>query len=193
MSTAPGPIADLAVDTPPRSRSRFSSPWMLGVALINFVALIVPCVTHETFTCAICHAKQHERRFFGIGIGGDDKFKDTECSIWYRENVEPRHGHVWCRGPGQVSYNVIGIPYTSISSGKASGPIAGFGAAEALLVYQNCPDQGQAREVFLRLAKWEPYETLAYKNQREIGRQLRRWLDAYCREPWPFDGLKIGR
>jgi hypothetical protein len=167
-----------------------SGTWTRKLWLTAAVAaalLFIPCTTKEFFSCAICQAKRSELRVLGMAIGTAPDVRDTECSIWYRENVEPQHEHVWVRGAYAESRSLCGIPFMSISSARAGGPIVRFGAGEAMIIYQHSPQPSAVRAAFLKLARWEQHGTQARADQTEIERRLARWLEAGCPEPWPLE------
>ena len=135
--------------------------------------------------CAICQVNRHDVRFAGLVTTVSEE--ETDCSIWYRENIEPRHAHVWVRGTWSESYNAFGVRlYGSNISGRAGGPIVRFGSGEVMLMYQRCPDPERARSAFLRLSKWEADSTKGREEQLDIELKLARWADSGLVEPWPL-------
>ena len=67
---------------------------MLAIALV--IASIAPVAQKRYFTCAVCGMNRHTVRALSFSV--KDTQTDTECSHWYRDNVEPQHEHIWVRG-----------------------------------------------------------------------------------------------
>lgn len=175
--------------------------------LILFVFMLLVLLffpfAHETwFRCAACSMSHSELRIVGILASSSEK--ETECSNWYRANVEPQHEHVWVRGPmgygnslygfimyGSSIYSPDGycMPlFMSQSTSRVNGPIYWLSSDYLkIAMYQASSNPIHTRDLFLQLARFKPADTKEYKQQMEILKRLKDWSESGMKEPWPFD------
>ena len=160
--------------------------WVLLVTTILILTFFP--IGHETwFRCAVCSMPHSELRIAGILASSSEQ--ETECSKWYRANVEPHHIHVWVRGPMAYGSTLYGLPiYMSQLSSRVSGPIFWLGSDRSKLVmYKKSPDPVLTRDLFLRLARYKPHGTEEYKRQTELFQRIQDWMESGCEDPWPFE------
>jgi hypothetical protein len=122
--------------------------------LIACVALLGACWlglgsrSVRRFTCAVCREGKVESRFLGLSWASQ---AETDCSRWYRDNVEPTHPHAWA---AHASCQRIGIP--GLSSGFAcsmGSPIAGLSERVQVHIYEHFQDRLEAKRLFLSVAR----------------------------------------
>ena len=65
---------------------------VVGLAALLCLGSIEAGTTHTTSPCAVCRLFRTENVFLGVRRQADT---ESECSTWYRENVESDHAHVW--------------------------------------------------------------------------------------------------
>ncbi len=174
--------AKVTSDQKRRKRRR----WILLVFAF-LILLFVPLVQETSFKCAICAQQRKEQRVVGILASRSER--DTECSNWYRANVEPQHNHVWVRGPMAYGSTLYGLPiYMSQLSSRVNGPIFWLGSDRSKLVmYKKSPDPVLTRDLFLRLARYRPHGTEEYKQQTQLFQRIQDWMESGCEGPWPFE------
>lgn len=184
------------------SKKRWSTPRLILLVFVVLILLFFP-FAHETwFQCAACSMSHSELRIAGILVSSSEE--ETECSKWYRANVEPQHNHVWVRGPMGYGINIYGyiiygsnlygpdgysMPmFMSQLSSRVSGPIFWLSSDyEKMEMYKASPDPILTRDLFLKLARYEPHGTEEYKQQMELINRLKNWSESGCKDPWPFE------
>ena len=159
---------------------------MLLCAVVVGALLFVPVVKKDYFSCAICGMQHRETSFAGFRFAAADE--ETDCSNWYRKNVEPRHEHLWIRATWSEAYGLCGVPRIGSNfAHRADGPIIRFGSQERMLIYQHCPDPELARAAFVRLSRWEAHTTEKREKQREIELNLAEWVESSFQGPWTIE------
>lgn len=150
--------------------------WLaLIIALLIFA--VAPLSTKHYFTCAICACNRTTVSALQIPISEDQT--ESDCSRWYRINVEPAHEHLWVRGPYSEMYSVVGLRVgRNQFAGDAEGPVIAFSSYSRLEMYQRCEDPMLARDTFIRLSRWEAHGTPRRDRQRAIERALTSWENA---------------
>jgi hypothetical protein len=125
--------------------------WRLACALIviwGASALGIQACSRRSYTCAICRLGRVNHRCLFVTWSVD---QETECSRWYRENVEPSHSHVWTK----CSYcERFGIP--GIWSGYAcviAGPITGLSETVQIEIYRHFENRLEAKALLARLGE----------------------------------------
>ena len=184
------------------SRKRWPISWWVLLAFSLLILLFFP-FGHETwFKCAACSMSHSELRIVGILTSCSEE--ETECSKWYRANVESQHEHVWVRGPMGYGKSIYGYIFygsdiyspdgyrmpmfmTQIGS-RVSGPLFFLGGDSSKLeMYKASPDPVLTRDLFLKLSSFKPPDTAEYKQQMEIFERLENWGNSGYKAPWPFE------
>lgn len=146
---------------------------------------VIPIAEKKHFTCAACGMGRHTITAFWLTVR--DAQTDTACSDWYRKWIEPQHDHIWACGTYSGHYSAIGMHLggSNILS-RADGPIIFIPSRTRLMMYECCDDPILARDTFIRLARWEPIDSAAQKEQAEIQRALDEWMNSGLECPWPL-------
>ena len=120
----------------------------VGIALLVSGLLGFPGYSRRPYTCAVCRADKVDCHVLGLRWSQQE---DTDCSRWYRENVERSHAHVWitctyCRR--------FGIP--GLAGGYAchiGGPLTGLSRTVQMEIYQHFEDRLEAKRLFIRVGE----------------------------------------
>lgn len=174
----------VAVNLKYRKRRR----WALLVLVILFL-LLFPMIKKTYHTCVICGMGRIKQRCLCIPFSTTDQ--DRQSRIWYRDNVEPQHDHLWARGGFSTHYNVFGKFLFPIQNNpNKHSPFMGLiihGGQRHIDLYKNSPDPIRTRDLLIQLAKWEPKNTNARKHQWEIFKRFEKWKESRFKDPWPFE------
>lgn len=169
------------------SRSRFRRRCLLGSlsVLVLTAFLLVPVAHTFSYSCAACGKHRTDLLAFGMPLSRTES--ETDCSRWYRNNLEPHHDHLWVRNPWSQNYYLWGtLPgFGNQSSNLADGPLAFVGTGMRLLIYQESDDPKKVRDIFIRLAKWESGSPQQRAEQEALFRQLNDWQNNGSGDPWP--------
>jgi hypothetical protein len=87
------------------------------------------------------------------------RLEETDCSLWYRGNVEPSHTHAWVKC---TCCQRIGIP--GLFGGYAciiGGPLTGLSRTVQMTIYEHFEDRLEAKRLFICLGQTdgESYRT----------------------------------
>jgi hypothetical protein len=85
-----------------------------------------------------------------LGLGWSRQ-EETDCSLWYRENVERSHVHAWVR---RTCCRPFGIP--GLFGGYRcfiGGPLTGLSRTVQMSIYQHFGDRLEAKRLFMRLGQ----------------------------------------
>ncbi|QDT96446.1 hypothetical protein [Gimesia aquarii] len=162
---------------------------ILLVIAILFL-LLFPVISETYFRCAICSMFHTKWRIMGLGLPLYSWNRPTTSSDWYQANVETEHQHVWVQTSYMEGKTFYGLKTWMLqSSSLSTGPLVylPLGHTVQKRIYQKSPDPQQAREIFLQLAHNEPYDSDAYKKQKEIWMRLTEWIESGMEDPWPFE------
>ena len=123
-------------------------------------------------TCAVCRMERVDHR-----LSWQERFtlNDTDCSRWYRDNVERVHDHVWI---SRGSCRRFGIP--GIWGGYAcsiAGPPSGLGLSTQVEIYRHFTDRLKAKELFIRVARRDPEGSRMWY-------ALMSWVEADYPDTW---------
>lgn len=119
----------------------------------------------RSYTCAVCRVDRVDHQLLGLCWSRQE---ETDCSRWYRENVEQSHVHSWVKY-GYCRY--IGIP--GLYSGYAcviGGRLTGLSRTVQTNVYQHIGDRLEAKRMFIRLGQTDG-------DSDRIWDALMRWVD----------------
>ncbi|MBW3540872.1 MAG: hypothetical protein KY476_11425 [Planctomycetes bacterium] len=176
------PVTTEAPVDPPQPTSRWRR-WLLA-ATAFLVLAIAPLAEKRYFTCAACGMQRHTVHALSFQVW--KALRETNCSRWYRHNVEPHHEHIWVRGGVSEAYSLLGIRIgVSLSSGDIDGPLVRFGSGVRHLMYQRCDDRLALRHAFLRLSRWEKPDTTEREKQLALELALAKWEESGLAGPCP--------
>lgn len=124
------------------------------------------------YTCAVCRADKEDVHCLGLKWSHQE---ETDCSRWYRANVEPSHAHVWL----QCTYcRRFGIPGLWGGYGcTVGGPITGLSRTVQTQIYQHFEDRFEAKRLFIRLGQLD-------KEGYRMWNGLMRWVDEAYPGTW---------
>jgi hypothetical protein len=119
--------------------SRWLKP--LGIA---FGAYLGACLlgsgfSRHPYACAVCRENRVEHSWFGLKWS--DK-EETDCSRWYRSNVERTHAHYWVERTHCRWFGVPGL-YGGYSC-TIGGPITGLSQTVQIEIYKHFKDRLEA-------------------------------------------------
>jgi hypothetical protein len=98
----------------------------------------------------VCREGKVESRFLGL-IWSD--LSETDCSRWYRENVEPSHAHAWAAHGYCRRIEIPGL-YRAFACSIGS-PIAGLSDRVQINIYDHFNDRLEAKLMFLSMVGWD--------------------------------------
>lgn len=126
---------------------------LLGFAFVAFLGsclLGFPGCSRRPYTCAVCRKDKVDHDCLGMKWSSQE---ETDCSAWYRGNVERSHAHTWVKC---TSCRWFGIP--GLSGGYAcfvGGPITGLSRTVQIEIYQHFEDRLEAKRLFIRLERMD--------------------------------------
>jgi len=121
--------------------------WAL-VALLGSYLLGIEGCSRRPYTCAACRLGRADHRC--LGLQWSDR-AESDCSRWYRENVERSHAHDWVKG---TYCRRFGIP--GLSTGYAcyvGGPLTTLSRTLQIEIYRHFEDRLEAKRLFIRLGQ----------------------------------------
>jgi hypothetical protein len=132
-----------------RSRGRK----ILGLALVALVGsylLGFPGCSRRPYTCAVCRLDKVDHGCFGLRWSTRE---ETDCSAWYRQNVERAHAHSWVECTHCRRFGVPGVwgGYGCF----VGGPITGLSRIVQIDIYQHFDDRLEAKRLFARLGRMD--------------------------------------
>ena len=135
----------------PSRVSRGRGPTFIGfafAAVLGSCLLGFPGCSRRPYTCAVCRENKVDHTC--LGLKWSDR-EETDCSRWYRENVEPSHTHIWIK----CTYcRRFGIPGVFGGYGCViGGPLTGFSRTVQIQIYQHFEDRLEAKRLFIRLGR----------------------------------------
>src|SRR5438270_3766258 len=74
------------------------------VAIAAVVLLGLPCYSRRYNSCALCRLGRFDYSCLGIPWS---TYRETECTKWYRDQIDARHEHVWVSGSTSTGRNVF--------------------------------------------------------------------------------------
>jgi hypothetical protein len=113
----------------------------LGSYLLGF-----PGCSRSPYTCAVCRKGKVDKTCMGLKWSDQE---ETDCSRWYRSNVEQTHTHFWVRCT--VCRPLLFGGYSCI----IGGPITGLSRTVQINIYKHFVDQFEAKQLFIDLGKME--------------------------------------
>ena len=150
---------------------------LLGSCLLGFASY-----SRRPYTCSICRMGKVDHQCLGLKWFDQE---ETDCSLWYRSNVERSHSHAWV----QCTYcRRFGIP--GLSGGYAcviGGPITGLSRTVQMEIYRHFEDRLEAKKLFMRLRrdrrrKRSHVDSTDGLGRRGLSRHLARFVGkASCR------------
>ncbi len=126
------------------------TPFKMNRFVVAFVAVLGTCwlglSSHSTrsATCAVCRMDRVDHKLFGLNWADQE---ETECSRWYRENVEPAHDHLWVRGGYCRRFGIPGI-YGGYACSIGS-PIYYFSRSTQMEIYRHFENRLEAKQIFV--------------------------------------------
>jgi hypothetical protein len=131
-----------------RRRPKLHLIGSVGIAFLASCLLGFPGYSRRPYTCAACRADKVDYHLLGLTWSDQE---DTDCSRWYRENVERSHAHAWI---GCTYCRRFGIP--GLTGGYAcfvGGPLTGLSRTVQMTIYQHFEDRLEAKRLFIRLGQ----------------------------------------
>jgi hypothetical protein len=120
------------------------------IALLAFGLSGLSAYSRRPYTCAACRADKVNYRFLGLRWSD---LEDTDCSQWYRENVERSHDHVWL---GCTFGRRIGFPFLAEGYGCfVGGPLTGLSRTVQMAIHQHFEDRLEAKRLFIQLGQMD--------------------------------------
>lgn len=162
---------------------------ILATLGILFLSLF-PVISETYFRCAICGMRHTKWRIMGFGLPLHSWKQSTHSSDWYQANIEPKHQHVWVQTGYMEGKTFYGLKTFMLQDMRLStGPFVylPLGRTGQIRTYQKSPNPEQARNLFLRFARYEPSGSDAYKEQQELFTRFTEWRESYLEDPWPFE------
>jgi hypothetical protein len=105
-----------------------------------------PGCSRIPYTCAVCRKDKVDHRCLGLGWSEQ---QETDCSLWYKANVERTHLHVWVE---RTHCRRFGIPGLYGGYGcKIGGPLTDLSRTVQINIYQHFRDRADAKQLFIRL------------------------------------------
>jgi hypothetical protein len=141
-------------------------------AFLGSYALGFPGCSRDPYTCAVCRAEKVDKSCMGLKWSDQE---ETDCSRWYRDNVEQTHAHFWVR---RTVCRRFGIP--GLYGGYAcsiGGPITGLSRTVQISIYEHFANKGEAKQLFIDLGKME----LGSDRKWTV---LMEWVDAGFSGTW---------
>jgi hypothetical protein len=137
----------------PSQAWRISRRKLIGLAFFTWLGssmLGVSGCSRRSYTCAVCREEKVDQRFLILGWS---ERTETDCSEWYRGNVEPSHAHAWA---ARGYCRRFGIPGLGGGFACSMGtPIAGLSRSWQIKIYQHFDDRLEAKRLFMRLGRWD--------------------------------------
>ena len=124
------------------------------VVLIAVPAFLVFCwlcfssYDYRPYTCAVCRMDRVDQLCLGHFWSSR---RETDCSRWYSDNIEPVHEHDWA---AKGRCRRFGIPFIYEGYACTIGtPITMLGQSRQIEIYQHFEDPLEARRLFESLAR----------------------------------------
>jgi hypothetical protein len=116
---------------------------MLGSSLLG-----IPVYSRRPFTCAVCRADRVDVHCLGLTWSNQE---ETDCSRWYRANVEHSHSHIWSKCGYCQRFGIPGLGggYSCFTG----APIAMLSRTLQVEIYQRFEDPLEAKRLFVRLGR----------------------------------------
>jgi hypothetical protein len=132
-----------------RSRSQKFLGFAFGAFWGSFL-LGFPGCSRSPYTCAVCRKEKVDTSCLGLRWSYQ---KETDCSLWYRSNLERTHPHFWVECTHCRRFGVPGLfgGYGCI----IGGPITGLSRTVQIKIYQHFGDQVEAKQLFIRLGQMD--------------------------------------
>lgn len=80
---------------------------LMGVCAVLALAAYLVEGYDDLWTCAIC--RTNRIHYVYGGYCWLTTFRESECTVWYRDHVEPEHSHVWVHARATAFKNLYGI------------------------------------------------------------------------------------
>ena len=116
--------------------------------------------------CSVCRIERLESIPFGKTWFHDE---DNECSLWYRNHVEPFHEHAWMERTQCRRFGIPGI-YRGFSC-QIGSPLEGLSRRVQVQIYEHFENKLEAKQLFLRLGQ-------GIIGNGSTWTSLMEWLDA---------------
>ena len=152
---------------------RFKRVLKLGVCLlaVAFVLAEVQMGSRAKSTCVLCRLDRTETTLYGLRWVS---YRETECSTWYRANLDAGHAHLWewtgCRQMLNGFSQRLGWECRATRH-----PIYELPAGAQVEIYQHFPDPAAARRLFAGLV--HP-ERVGPPRREDWGPEDKRIVDA---------------
>lgn len=162
---------------------RFSlRQFFLFVAACALLSAVVPFFItgyHDRWTCALCRSDRID--YVYLGRNWQTETRETSCSRWYQQNIEPNHDHIWVHGRASAIRDLYGNRYGAIDRDPAGRTIWRLTPEDQLSLYQHIPNSADAKSVFTMLAS----PTTKTNNQDfEILNNLLAWKESDFTSSW---------
>jgi hypothetical protein len=162
------PEFDEESDRPKPDAVRSRGRRLLGFALLAFLGLWLlgfPGCYHRPYTCAVCRMDRVDHHLLGLRWS---RLEETDCSRWYRENVEQSLVHAWVKG---TCCQRIGIPGLFGGYGCIiGGPLTGLSRTVQTTIYEHFENRLEAKRLFIRLGQTDDESYRTWKT-------LMGWVD----------------
>jgi hypothetical protein len=161
--------------------------WMkwaiLVVVLIVLLAQIPAGITYHRarYTCVICRANRLD--YVYRRKPWTSEYMETACTLWYRENVEAAHTHVWSRSEASTSFNLYGQATGAFDNSDRPGrAIWRLTPDNQLALYKQAGDPLELRDLFVSLMD---RKTMSKCHDLLIVESLRTWMAVGFEGPLP--------
>jgi hypothetical protein len=128
-------------------------PRLLILAFAAFLALYAlgfRCYSRTPFTCAVCRKEKVEKTCLGLHWSDQE---ETDCTRWYRNNVEPTHAHFWIQGTVCRRFGIPGL-YGGYAC-SIGGPLTGLSRSVQVDIYKHFANKSDAKQLFIELGTTE--------------------------------------
>jgi hypothetical protein len=148
------------------ARKRFGPRSILfaGMTFLAACWLVLASHSNRRYTCAVCREGKVESRLLGLSWASQH---ETDCSQWYRENVEPSHAHAWAGRGYCQPMGFLGLGGVACSIGSR---ITMLSESEQVKIYEHFENRLEAKQIFMRLARRDDEDD-------ELYIALLRWID----------------
>jgi hypothetical protein len=109
-----------------------------------------PGCSRIPYTCAVCRMERVDRSCLGLRWSHQN---ETDCSLWYSNNVERAHTHCWVEGTHCRRFGIPGL-YGGYAC-RIGGPITGLSMTVQMQIYQHFKDPLEAKQLFIGLGRMD--------------------------------------
>ena len=138
--------------------------WLPWLAFAGILWVSVFSFSQARYTCSACRAYKVQTKWLGMAWSREE---ETECSRWYRANVEASHDHLWevythCRRLGWFGLSGYGC--------TIGGAITMLSETWQIELYQHFDNKLEAKALFAGMGRNS-------KEGSRIWTALQEWSD----------------